>query len=88
MGIRDDLGSGEFSNPDDECYAEVGGNVQIIVCAALDPVNTFYSLFVDDVPESVRGGALLVSAFEEVIYNLTDDLRSGVTEFALNFAGE
>jgi hypothetical protein len=31
---------------------------------------------------------MLISAFEEVIYNLTDEIRSGITEFALNFASE
>jgi hypothetical protein len=85
--ISYDLDSGDFTNPDDECYAEVGGNVQVIICAVLDPLNTVYNLLVDDVPERARGGAILITALDEIIMSLTDELRSGITQFGFGFSG-
>jgi hypothetical protein len=53
----------------------------------LDPLNTAYNLLVDDVPERVRGGAILISALDEAIMSLTEDLRSGITQFGFSFPG-
>ncbi len=70
---------------DDDCYVEVGGNIEVIVCTVYDPLEEFFDLRVDDVPETVRGGYVLIGPSTETVTNLTPDLRSGTTNFRISF---
>ena len=80
-----DLGTGGFVNNLRSCYAEVGGNFEIIVCAVLDPLQALFQLSVSNVPATARGGLVLIGDDGESTRSLTDDLRSGVKEFDLGF---
>lgn len=70
---------------DDDCYVEVGGNIEVIVCPIFQPDVEQFDLTVNDVPETVRGGYAFIGPSTETIRNLTPELRSGTTYFRISF---
>jgi len=83
--IEYDLEDDELVVEDNSCYVEVGGNVEIILCAVIDTVTALFNLNVSNVPETARGGVILIGPNAEASQNLTNDLRSGVTNFRIQF---
>ncbi len=83
--IEYDLEDDELVVDDDDCYVEVGGNIEMVICAVLDTVTALFQLNVSHVPETARGGVILIGPNMESSRSLTDDLRSGVTSFTIAF---
>jgi hypothetical protein len=64
-------------------YVEVGGNVEVIVTAA---VSGTYRLNVGDVQPTARGGALILDGANVQIQSLTSGMRGGENAFQFQFA--
>ncbi len=67
--VKNDLG---------QTFVEVGGNVEVVVMAGL--AGTF-KLDVSDVPETARGGAIVLANGISQVVALTDALRESLTTF-------
>jgi hypothetical protein len=74
-----DLGDPEILITDDDCAIDVGGSVEIVLCATTD--DAVFNLMVGDVPESARGAVVVITQENETVQSITDDLRNDVTEF-------
>jgi hypothetical protein len=70
---------------DDDCFVEVSGNIEVVICNILDPIIEFYELAVTGTPETVRGGIILIGQNTEIVANITDELRDGVEDFTIEF---
>jgi hypothetical protein len=77
-----DLDTDEVHLFDDLCFVEVGGNVEVIVCAILEEDQTSgYQLNVDHVTDRSRGAAFVLTNDQNVTRELTGDMRDGETSF-------
>ena len=66
----------------DDCFVLVIWNIEIIICPVFGGE---FSLKVDDVPETARGGVVILRQSGNETTSLTDDLRAGVATFSITF---
>ena len=77
------LGDNKVTDNLARTYVAVGGNVEVIVMANVEGT---FKLNVGDVPQTARGGAVVLDANGMQLVSFTNELRTGVTDFALNIA--
>ncbi|MCO6455646.1 MAG: VCBS repeat-containing protein [Pirellulaceae bacterium] len=77
--------TGTVTNTTDQCFVEVGGNIEVILCPLVDPSNELLTLDVSLVSEVSRGGSLQITTDEVIISSLTDPMRSGQTRFEFQY---
>jgi hypothetical protein len=75
-----DLDDGVASIENEFCYMEVGGNVELVVCAIVAAVEELV-LNVGNVTDRSRGAALILTNTENVTEELTNEMRAGETSF-------
>jgi hypothetical protein len=72
------LASNKESSSLKRTYVEVGGNVEVVVLAG---VSGTFKLDVSDVPQTARGGAVVLDSTGSQLLAFTNDLRDGTTQF-------
>ena len=64
----------------DDCFVLVIWNIELIICPVFGGQ---FTLNVDDVPETARGGVVILRQSGNETTSLTDDLRAGVDTFTI-----
>ncbi|MCO6455678.1 MAG: VCBS repeat-containing protein [Pirellulaceae bacterium] len=67
---------GTVRNDTDQCFIEVGGNLELILCPLEDPVDEFLRLSLYRITETSRGGVVQITGDDVISTSLTDMMRA------------
>jgi hypothetical protein len=79
--VQYDLKSGSLSNSVQNAFVSVASNVELIMIPLAEGQ---FTLNVDDVPATARGGAVIFGQDQAEVLPITDDLQSGDRRFVFN----
>ena len=82
--VNYNLTTGDFSNAIPNAYVSVSSNVELVV---IPLVSGRYNLDVSDVPDTARGGAIVLRDGQQDPLAFTDDLQNRITTFPIDTGG-
>jgi hypothetical protein len=80
-----DLGSGALDNSIANAFVSVASNVELII---VPMAAGQFTLNIDDVPATARGGAVLLGPDGDATLSFTESMRDGQRRFTFGLAGE
>ena len=82
--VNYNLTTGDFSNAIPNAYVSVSSNVELVV---IPLVSGRYNLDVSDVPDTARGGAIVLRDGQQDPFTFTTGLQKGTTTFPIDTGG-
>jgi hypothetical protein len=83
--VQYDLKGGTLNNSVQNAFVSVASNVELILIPLAEGQ---FTLNVDDVPATARGGAVIFGQDQAEVRPITDDLQAGERQFVFNVRGQ